>query len=59
MTKKSKGKKKYDVAYLKAVEEIEKDRVNEIKAMVKGLLGLPSCGRKRSRVRRRNSWNRY
>jgi len=46
MTKKSKGKKKYDVAYLKAVEEIEKDRVNEIKAMVKGLLEAILAARK-------------
>lgn len=38
MPKKSKGKKKYDAAYLKAVEEMDKDRVNEIKAMVKSLL---------------------
>ena len=38
MTKKSKGKKKYDAAYLKAVEELDKDRVNEIKLMVKSLL---------------------
>ena len=38
MAKKSKGKKKYDMAYLKAVEEIDKDRVNEIKGMVKSLL---------------------
>ena len=38
MSKKSKGKKKYDAAYLKAVEEMDKDRVNEIKAMVKSLL---------------------
>ena len=35
---KSKGKKKYDAAYLKAMEEMDKDRVNEIKAMVKSLL---------------------
>ena len=38
MSKKSKGKKKYDAAYLKAVEELDKDRINEIKAMVKSLL---------------------
>ena len=37
MAKKSRGKK-YDAAYLKAVEEIDKDRVNEIKGMVKSLL---------------------
>ena len=37
MAKKSRGKK-YDMAYLKAVEEIDKDRVNEIKLMVKSLL---------------------
>jgi len=38
MAKKSKGKKKYDAAYLKAVEELDKDRINEIKLMVKSLL---------------------
>jgi len=38
MAKKSKSKKKYDAAYLKAVEELDKDRVNEIKGMVKSLL---------------------
>ena len=38
MAKKSKGKKKYDAAYLKAVEELDKDRINEIKGMVKSLL---------------------
>lgn len=51
MAKKSKGKKKYDTAYLKAVEEIEKDKVNEIKAGVKGLLeALMTARRERKRI---------
>ena len=51
MAKKSKGKKKYDAAYLKAVEEIEKDKINEIKAMAKGLLeALRAARREREKV---------
>lgn len=50
MAKKSKGKKKYDAAYLKAVEEIEKDKVNEIKAMVKGLLEALMAARRERKM---------